>query len=202
MVGNEVSMIADLPEGGTGHLEYFSLRLILFAFVLSVPLMLESNLLLRIDHCRFSGSEEAEMKWKILGIIVFAAVAIQFIPYGKDYTNPSVVAEPGWDHPRTRELFFRACGDCHSNETRWPWYGRIAPVSWLVRHDVDEGREHFNVSVWGIQNRNKGDGAAKEVREGEMPPWFYAIPHPEARLSREERAELIKGLLGTFGEGG
>lgn len=140
------------------------------------------------------------MKWKILGIIIVAAVAIQFIPYGKDYANPPVVAEPGWDHPKTRELFFRACGDCHSNETRWPWYSRIAPVSWLVQHDVDEGREHFNVSVWGIQNKNKGDEAAKEVREEEMPPWFYAIPHPEAKLSKNERAGLIKGLLATFGE--
>ena len=141
------------------------------------------------------------MKYKILGIIILVGVAIQFVPYGKNPANPSVVSEPNWDSTRTRELFFKACFNCHSNETVWPWYSNFAPISWLTQHDVDEGREHFNVSMWGSQKKNEGGEAAKEVKEGEMPPWFYLIPNQTARLSENEKAEFIIGLLATFGEG-
>lgn len=141
------------------------------------------------------------MNFKTVSIVVIAAaIAIQFIPYGKDHTNLPVMSEPQWDSPRTKELFNRACADCHSNETKYPWYSNIAPVSWLVAHDIDEGREHFNVSMWGVQKKNEGEDAAKEVREGEMPMWFYTIPHPEAKLSSSEKQELISGLEKTFGK--
>jgi mono/diheme cytochrome c family protein len=140
------------------------------------------------------------MKYKIIGIFILVAVAIQFIPYGKSHSNPPVIAEPMWDSPKTKELFVRTCADCHSNETNWPWYSNIAPVSWLVQHDVEEGREHFNVSMWGVQKKNDGDEAKEEFDEGEMPPWFYVIPHPEAQLSEAETKQLSKGLLATFGE--
>lgn len=139
------------------------------------------------------------MKIKILIAVVVLAGMIQLVPYGKS-TNPPVLAEPIWGSLATRQLFFRACGDCHSHETVWPWYSRIAPVSWLVRHDVDEGREHFNVSAWGYQRKNEGNEAAQSVREGDMPPWFYLLPHPEARLSDREEQALIGGLIATFGE--
>ena len=131
--------------------------------------------------------------------LIGLALLIQLIPYGRDHTNPEVKREPDWDRTRTRELFFRVCRDCHSNETRWPWYSSVAPASWLVQHDVEEGRSHFNVSEWG-RAKNHGDEAAKEVREGEMPPWFYLPAHPEARLSEVERQDLLTGLIATFGE--
>ena len=131
---------------------------------------------------------------------VLLGVVIQLVPYGRDHTNPQVVQEPQWDTPKTRALFMRACADCHSNETKWPWYSNIAPVSWLVQHDVDEGREHFNVSNWLHQKKNKGDEAAEEVREGDMPPLVYLPAHPEARLSKIEKKELVTGLINTFGE--
>ena len=132
--------------------------------------------------------------------VLLLGVAIQVVPYGREHTNPPVVQEPQWDTPKTRALFMRACADCHSNETKWPWYSNIAPVSWLVQHDVDEGREHFNVSNWLHQKKNKGDEAAEEVREGDMPPLVYLPAHPEARLSETEKKELITGLVNTFGE--
>ncbi len=138
------------------------------------------------------------MGWKKRTAV--AIVLIQFVPYGKNHTNPPVVAEPRWDSPQTRELFMRACGDCHSNETKWPWYSHIAPISWLVTYDVKEGREHFNVSMWGDQRKNRGDEAAEELREGEMPPLVYRIAHPEARLSEAEKKRLTEGLVRTFGE--
>ncbi len=126
---------------------------------------------------------------RILSTIIITAIAIQFVPYGKDHANPSIVSEPNWDKIRTRELFYKACFDCHSHETVWPWYSNFAPVSWLIQRDVDEGREHFNVSMWGAQKKNEGDDAVKEVKEGKMPPWFYLIPNPSTRLSESEEEE-------------
>lgn len=125
-------------------------------------------------------------------------LAIQLVPYGWNRTNPPVVAEPGWDSSRTRELFVRACADCHSNQTRWPWYSRVAPVSWLVVRDVEAGRSHFNVSEWNRPQKDARE-AAEEVREGNMPLPVYLPAHPEARLSATEKAELVRGLEATFG---
>lgn len=133
--------------------------------------------------------------------VIVAFGAIQFIPYGRDHTNPPVQAGPNWDSRRTEELFFRACKNCHSNETEWPWYSEIAPSSWLVRHDVTEARARFNVSEWGRKKKNKGYEAADEVNEGDMPPWYYVLLHPEARFSKDERKEFADGLVRTFGEG-
>ena len=140
------------------------------------------------------------MNMKTVSIaVILGAVAIQFIPYGKDHTNPPVMSEVQWDSPRTQELFNRACADCHSNETKYPWYSNIAPVSWLVAHDIEEGREKMNVSMIGVQTKNKLKDAADEVKEGEMPILPYLIAHPEARLSDAEKKELTNGLEKTFG---
>lgn len=134
------------------------------------------------------------MKRIALATVLLLAL-IQAIPYGRNHDTPPVVREPSWDSTATRELAKRACFDCHSHETVWPWYSRIAPVSWLVSHDVIEGREHLNFSDW--RGDKKGESAKKleeEIREGEMPPIQYRVAHPEARLSREEQELLIKGL--------
>lgn len=128
---------------------------------------------------------------------VVALAALQLVPYGRDHSNPPVDGEPAWDSPRTRELFMATCGDCHSHATRWPWYAHVAPVSWLVQHDVEEGREHFDVSTWN-RSQKHGDEAAHEVESGEMPLWFYKPLHAGARLSEEDRAALIAGLRATF----
>jgi len=140
------------------------------------------------------------MKIKILRNIIIIIIIIQLIPYGWRHKNPAVVSEPNWDSPDTRELFYQTCKDCHSHETDWPWYSHVAPFSWLIRHDVDEGREHFNVSLWGINKENEGNEAAGEIREGEMPPWYYFIPRLDKRLSKSDRRKLIDGLIATFGE--
>jgi len=139
------------------------------------------------------------LKKILLGAIALF-ILIQFIPYGRDHVNPKVVAEPQWDSPKTRQLFMQSCGDCHSNETKWPFYSNIAPISWLVYHDVEEGREHFNISMWGVQKKNKGDEAAEEVEDGEMPLYPYLLAHPEARLTEEQKRSFIIGLKNTFGE--
>jgi mono/diheme cytochrome c family protein len=134
----------------------------------------------------------------IIGLIIFLAL-IQLVPYGRAHMNPPVLREPAWDSAQTRELFFRVCKNCHSNETVWPWYANVAPLSWLVQSDVSEGRSNLNVSEWG-QRQYHGDKAAGEVREGDMPPFYYLPLHPEAWLSKSERADLARGLARTFGD--
>jgi hypothetical protein len=136
---------------------------------------------------------------KGIGAAIALFLLIQVVPYGKDRTNPPVLKEPAWDSSRTRELFFRSCKNCHSNETVWPWYSRVAPASWLVRQHVDNGRKNLNVSEWGSR-KNKGDEAAEEVREGYMPPLLYSLANPETRLTVAETDELVQGLVKTFGD--
>ncbi len=85
----------------------------------------------------------------VVAVLAAAFLLIQFIPYGHAHDNPPVISEPNWDSAQTREVAQRACFDCHSNETVWPWYSNIAPISWLVQRDTDEGRAEVNFSEWG-----------------------------------------------------
>jgi len=125
-------------------------------------------------------------------------LAIQLVPYGRDHTNPRVIGEPMWDAPETRALARRACFDCHSNETEWPAYASIAPVSWLVQHDVNEGRAVLNFSEWP-RPQQEAKEAAEEVTEGEMPPVAYKLVHAHARLNTADRDRLAQGLARTLG---
>lgn len=133
----------------------------------------------------------------ILAVLAAGFLLIQVVPYGRAHENPPVVSEPNWDSTQTRDLAARACFDCHSNETVWPWYSNIAPVSWLVQHDVDEGRAYLNFSDWA--KAQEVDEMGEVVGEGEMPPSQFLITHPEARLTDAERAALINGLRATAG---
>jgi mono/diheme cytochrome c family protein len=137
---------------------------------------------------------------RVIAAAILGAALIQAIPYGRHHTNPTVVSEPAWDGARTRELAARACFDCHSNETFWPWYSNVAPVSWLVQRDVDEGRDALNFSDWSRRYEEAGE-AAEEVREGGMPPRSFLLLHPTARLTADEQAELARGLEATLGPG-
>jgi len=135
-------------------------------------------------------------KKQIWSLLAIAALGC-FVFLAGPRTNPEVVREVAWDSLQTQELFVRACLDCHSHETVWPWYSHVGPVSWLVIHDVLEGREKFNIS--GARLGEAGEAAA-HVREGKMPPAPYTWLHPAARLTAEERQQLSAGLAATFGE--
>ncbi|HRQ38447.1 MAG TPA: heme-binding domain-containing protein [Chloroflexota bacterium] len=134
-----------------------------------------------------------------LVVVVGGFLLIQVIPYGRDHTNPPVISEPAWDSPQTRALAERACFDCHSNETVWPWYSQVAPVSWLVQHDVDEGRRELNFSEWGYGRKEgeAGEEMAEVIWEGEMPPAQFLLTHPEAHLTDAEKQQLVRGLTAT-----
>jgi hypothetical protein len=137
--------------------------------------------------------------WSRIALGVLGTVlAIQLVPYGRDHTNPTVTGEPTWDAPETRALARQACFDCHSNETEWPAYANIAPVSWLVQRDVNEGRALLNFSEWA-RPQEEAKQASGEVLEGEMPPAAYKLVHPYARLSAADRDRLAQGLARTLG---
>ena len=128
------------------------------------------------------------------GLILFGL--IQLIPYGRAHNNPPVTGEPSWNTPQTRVLFQRACGDCHSNLTTWPWYSNVAPVSWLVTRDVDGGRSNLNVSEWN-KPQEAGD-VVDNIRSGEMPPFYYTWMHSGAKLTSAEQQALISGWQATM----
>jgi len=139
---------------------------------------------------------------KIFGIVLGAGLAllllIQAVPYGRDHQNPPVVQEPSWDSPQTEEIATRACYDCHSNETVWPWYSNVAPMSWLIQRDVDKGRSKLNfhdLQASGDEIEELGE----VVLEGEMPLPIYLPAHPEAKLTQAERNQLAQGFANTFG---
>jgi hypothetical protein len=143
------------------------------------------------------------IKKLLIGIGVGLAggfVAIQLVPYGREHANPSVVVEPRWDRPSTRALAVRACFDCHSNESAWPWYSHVAPTSWLVQNHVDEGRRVLNFSDWSRTYEEAGE-SGEAVLDGTMPPRSYTLLHPEAKLSAAEKLALAEGLNATLGSG-
>ncbi len=138
-------------------------------------------------------------KWRKLGLGVLALfVLMQLVPFGRDHENPKVTQEPAWDSPVTRELAVRACFDCHSNQTHWPWYAVVAPVSWLITNDVTGGRFHLNFSTWDRPQKD-ADEAVEAVLEGYMPLGIYTPLHPEARLTDAERKRLADGFRATPG---
>jgi mono/diheme cytochrome c family protein len=139
---------------------------------------------------------------KRLRVLLFSLIGlgllIQLVPYGRNHTNPAVSAEPKWDKPETRALAKRACFDCHSNETVWPWYSHVAPMSWLVLHDVEDGRHAVNFTEWDREQED-AHKASKMVRKERMPLKKYLLMHPDARLSAAERENLASGLDATIG---
>jgi Haem-binding domain len=84
----------------------------------------------------------------------------------------------------------RACGDCHSNHTVWPWYSHVAPVSWLVARDVNGARARLNLSAWNrygpASSRSRIADMCEEASAREMPPWYFTLAHPQAKLSERE----------------
>jgi hypothetical protein len=140
-------------------------------------------------------------KAAVLGIILFALIEVVSLPAVLRQTNPPVVQEPAWDSSETRALAQRACYDCHSNETHWPWYAKTTPMAWLIVHDVEEGRQALNFSEWNRASE-EGEEMAEEILEGEMPLWFYLLLHPEANLTAAEQQQLVTGLRQLGGGAG
>ncbi len=141
------------------------------------------------DQIKFSKN----MGRKVLVLLAAILILIQFVPASK--TNPPVLREPNWDSQKTRNYAVRVCFDCHSNETVWPFYTKVAPISWFVAGHVNEGREHLNFSEWKAKY---GKDIIEELEEKEMPLKSYLLLHPSAKLNDTELTEFIEGLKKTI----
>lgn len=130
-----------------------------------------------------------------LFVIIGLLIVIQLIPVNR--TNPAITREVKWDAPETRALAKRACFDCHSNETIWPWYSYVAPVSLRLASHVTEGRERLNFSAWDQPNERYSE-IEKVLNRNEMPLWDYLLMHADAKLSDAEKQALLTGLKATY----
>jgi hypothetical protein len=139
------------------------------------------------------------IKRALVGLAITAGIFLlmQLIPYGRDHTNPPTIVEPEWDHPATRELAVRACFDCHSNQTEWPWYSHVAPFSWVVQRNVNTARTVLNFSDWSRTYALVAQ-APGSVLMTEMPPRSYRVLHPHAQLTEAEKIQLARGLRATL----
>ncbi len=144
-------------------------------------------------------------RWFAVGAIVIL-VALQFKTV--DRSNPPVQSDIGTS-TEIKEILRRACYDCHSNETEWPWYSYVAPMSWFVAGHVDNARGHLNYSEWPAFDREEQEHLFEEMwemlSEGEMPLKSYTLIHRDARLTDDERAVLLEwvrpGSVGAEDEG-
>lgn len=130
-------------------------------------------------------------RWRVAFVAAGLLLAIQLVPV--DRSNPpveSTVPAP----PAVEEILRRACFDCHSNETAWPWYSRVAPASWIVARDTRQGREHLNFSTWNRLDPEERidllEDVWEEVDAGDMPMAIYLPLHPEARLTEADKAAI------------
>ncbi len=141
-------------------------------------------------------------RWTIITLsIITILLLIQLIPVNR--SNPPVSGEiqvPVEIH----EVIKKSCYDCHSYQTNWPWYSRIAPLSWLVINDVNEGREHLNFSTWNTYTSREKIKIYEEIREvlekEEMPLKPYLWMHSEAELSQEALQNLYQWLNLSTGD--
>ncbi len=128
-------------------------------------------------------------------LLGFGALLLLIQVVRPDQSNPPVTGDVQAP-AEVMTLLKRSCYDCHSNETKWPWYSQVAPVSWLVTKDVNDGRKHLNFSVWqGYEEGRKlkkFKEIAEEVGEGEMPMAIYLPLHPEAKLTPAETTLLVE----------
>lgn len=138
------------------------------------------------------------MKKKIaLGVLILL-VLVQFIPV--DTSNPAIDKQKDFitvtKAPEEVALLLKtSCYDCHSNETAYPWYFKVAPVSWWLKHHINEGREELNFSTWADFSTKRKDKKLKEsikmVQEGEMPMGSYTLVHKEAVINEAQQKTLV-----------
>lgn len=144
------------------------------------------------------------MTWKQKAVwfsgtfILAGAMLLQFFPMQwvnpmLVQSNPPVQHHIHWDSPQTEAMIRRACYDCHSNETHWPWFTRLAPASWVSASTVNTARSHFNLSVTQLDT-GYAELMAWMIESRTMPPDTYRSFHPEADLTAEERAQLAAGI--------
>lgn len=130
-----------------------------------------------------------------VGVLLVLVIILQLVPVPR--SNPTVTQEVKWDTPQTRALAKRACFDCHSNETVYPWYANIAPVSFILAKHIRDGRESLNFSEWDRPNTDFEE-VEEVIEKDQMPLWDYLMMHPEAKFSSTEKEQFLDGMHATF----
>jgi len=146
-------------------------------------------------------------RWADVRVVVTRAVLVaaiifglmQLVPYGWWHDNPAVIRAAPWPDAASEQIARTSCYSCHSNETEWPIYSYVAPMSWLVRYDVERGRDELNFSDW---DSGDADDAIDMIEEGNMPLDRYVMIHRDARLDDTERDTLIAALEAMSDEDG
>jgi hypothetical protein len=132
------------------------------------------------------------LKWAGL-VVVLLVLGIQL--YQPDRSNPTVdesktISAAMQVPAEVNSIFERACNDCHSNKTKWPWYSYVAPASWIISDDVKEGRQRLNFSTWADYRKNRQASKLEEIRDlvidQEMPMKKYVLLHPSASLTQAD----------------
>jgi hypothetical protein len=125
-------------------------------------------------------------------ILLVGVALLGAITAARGHEFPQALVKGVTDDPAVAKILARSCQDCHSKRTRWPWYGRIPPASWLLNNDVTAARSHMDFSRWGQYSlddkREILTEMAAELRTDQMPPGRYLFMHPHARLSADEIA--------------
>jgi len=134
------------------------------------------------------------LKWAVIALVIMFP-GMQLIPMSRG--NPPATREVKWDSPQTQALAQRACNDCHSDQTTWPWDSYIAPASFLIANHVYEGRRRLNFSEWDKPNSDFEE-VSRTIQNGRMPTWDYVLMHPAAKLTPAETQQLLDGLQATF----
>lgn len=139
------------------------------------------------------------MKAKTIWIVLIATVVImQLIPSGRPEVikeNPNGLMVNNNIPDSVAYLLRKTCYDCHSNETNYPWYSYVAPVSWLISRDTKLGRAELNFSIWESNDKMKKakllSDIIEEVSDGGMPMAIYPLMHPEAKLTKADRQIIV-----------
>jgi hypothetical protein len=131
--------------------------------------------------------------WTIaLTVAAVVVVAIQLVPVDRGTSAAATLDAP----PEVQAALAATCFDCHSGATDWPWYSRVAPVSWIVAHHVEEGREHLDFSSWNDVDAGRRAHWRQEMVEviesGEMPPGYYTFAHADAVVDDHTRGLLLR----------
>jgi hypothetical protein len=140
--------------------------------------------------------------WMMGGTLLGGLMLMQFIPIWMiepmmDPRNPPVQYEIEWASDEADSIMRMVCYTCHSNETRYPIYAQIAPVSWMAAEHVNQGRQQLNFSEQPMDEISMGR-LIEYIQSDAMPPAEYRLTHPEANLSEAQKAVLIEGIRATF----
>jgi hypothetical protein len=133
----------------------------------------------------------------ILWFVTIAVFVAQLVRPSR--SNPTVQTDLTGP-PIVKDALERSCYDCHSNQTQWPWYSAVAPFSWWIHYDVDEGRRRLNFSSWTDYTSDPGtedqklDKVARLIANRAMPPWYYLAMHPRADLTSDERIAITRWI--------